>query len=68
VTLPDPQGYRFRSDKNGTQFWSGSGNHCAVPGRRGAGVTVIVPLTVVVLDTSGATQAGLPDYAFDGSS
>jgi hypothetical protein len=28
-----PQGnYRFRADKNGTQFWSGASNHCAVPG------------------------------------
>jgi uncharacterized repeat protein (TIGR01451 family) len=24
--------YRFRADKNGTQFWSGTANHCTVPG------------------------------------
>ena len=28
-----PEGnYRFRADLNGTQFWSGKSNHCAVPG------------------------------------
>jgi hypothetical protein len=63
-----PQGaYRFRSDKNGTQFWSGAMNHCAVPGCAGAAVTVTVPLTVTVFDTSGLPQAGLPVCAFSGT-
>jgi len=33
VVFTLPQGsYRFRADKNGTQFWSGATNHCTVPG------------------------------------
>ena len=64
---PAPQGYRFRSDLNGTQFWSAASNHCAVPGCTGAGVTVTVPLTVTVLDTNGVEQAGLPVYVVDGT-
>ena len=33
VTLTLPQGsYRFRADLNGTQFWSGTSNHCPLPG------------------------------------
>jgi hypothetical protein len=71
-TLPRaPQGYRFRTDKNGTQFWSGASNHCAldtVPGCTNTAVTVTLPLTVTVLDTNGAAGAGLPVYAFNDAS
>jgi RHS repeat-associated protein len=30
MTLP-VGGYRFRADKDGVQYWSGSSNHCTVP-------------------------------------
>jgi RHS repeat-associated protein len=62
-----PQGsYRFRSDRDGTQFWSGEANHCDVPGCLATEVVVTLPVTVTVLDTDGDPQAGLPVYAFDG--
>lgn len=64
VTLPQGS-YRFRTDKNGTQFWSGSGNDCAVPGRISAAVTDFLQVSVV--NTGGTPQAGLPVYAFDGT-
>ena len=33
VQLTLPQGdYRFRADLNGTQFWSGTTDHCTLPG------------------------------------
>lgn len=62
-----PQGsYRFRSDRDGTQFWSGEANHCEVPGCLATEVVVTLPVTVTVLDTDGDPQAGQPVYAFDG--
>ena len=62
-----PQGsYRFRADKNGTQFWSDTNNHCAIPGCTATSVTVTIPVVVSVLDTGGNPQAGLPVYAYDG--
>ena len=64
-TLPEGT-YRFRSDFNGTQFWSGGANHCAVPGCSAATVVVTLPVTVTVQDTDGAPKAGLPVYAFSG--
>jgi hypothetical protein len=68
VTLSLPVGsYRFRADKNGTQFWSGTENHCSVPGCMEAAITTTIPLTVTVLDTNGIPQTGLPVYAFDGA-
>jgi len=68
VTLTLPLGsYRFRADKNGTQFWSGANNHCAVPGCVSTVVTVSVPVVVTVQDGSGAPQASVPVYAFDGA-
>ena len=64
-----PQGaYRFRADLNGTQFWSGSANHCAVPGCAAATVVVTLPVAVTVQDTDGTPKAGLPVYAFSGGS
>jgi RHS repeat-associated protein len=68
VTFTLPQGsYRFRSDLNGTQFWSGASNHCDVPGCGSANVTVTNPVTVTVQDTDGAAKSGLKVYAFNGS-
>jgi len=64
-TLPEGS-YRFRADLNGTQFWSGTTDHCAVPGCSAATVVVTLPVTVTVEDTDGAPKAGLPVYAFSG--
>jgi hypothetical protein len=64
-TLPTGT-YRFRSDLNGTQFWSAAANDCSVPGCSSVVVTTTEPLTVTVMDTSGSIQPGLPVYAFDG--
>ena len=65
LTLPDGS-YRFRADRNGTQFWSGQANHCTIPGCTEAGVTVTIPVTVTVEDTDGQPQEWLPVYAFSG--
>ena len=59
--------YRFRSDLNGTQFWSGAVNHCTLPGCETASVTVTIPMTVTVTDWSDVPQAGVNVYAFDGT-
>jgi len=68
VTFTLPAGsYRFRADRNGTQFWSGSENHCTTPGCETAGITVTIPLTVTVSDTSSQPSPGLKVYAFSGS-
>ena len=58
--------YRFRSDLNGTQFWSGESNHCAVPECDSSTVVVTIPVTVTVQATSGDPYADLPVYVFDG--
>jgi hypothetical protein len=34
--------YRFRADKNGTQYWSDTENHCTLPGCTSAVVTTTV--------------------------
>jgi YD repeat-containing protein len=68
VNFTLPQGdYRFRVDRNGTQFWSGGSNHCALPGCTGASVTVTIPVTVSVLSGQEQPYAGLNVYAFDGA-
>lgn len=59
--------YRFRSDLNGTQFWSGEANHCTIPGCESANVVVTLPVTVMVEDGGGALLEAVPVYAFDGS-
>ena len=64
-TLPEGD-YRFRADLNGTQFWSGEANHCTISGCTAASITVTIPLTVTVFDTSNTPQEGLNVYAFDG--
>jgi hypothetical protein len=66
LTLPlNPSGYRFRTDKNGTPFWSSLDNHCRIPGCTMAAITVSVPMVVTVVDDTGAPENGLPVYAFD---
>jgi RHS repeat-associated protein len=68
VVFTLPQGsYRFRADYNGTQFWSDPQNSCTVPDCSIAAVTVTIPMTVTVKDTDGTAKAGLPVYAFDGT-
>jgi RHS repeat-associated protein len=43
-----PQGnYRFRADKDGTQFWSGETNHCALPGCTKTTITLPAPAAIV---------------------
>ena len=68
MQLTLPQGdYRFRADRNGTQFWSGETDHCAIAGCTSVLLTIPDPVLVVVQDTGGAPKAGLPVYVFDGS-
>jgi len=43
--------YRFRADQAGGQYWSGSQNHCPVPGCTSAGITLPAPLGI--LDSQG---------------
>jgi ribosomal protein S11 len=59
--------YRFRADKNGTQFWSGESNHCSIPGCATATVTTTIPVVVSVENTNGTPEAGLSVYVFDGT-
>ena len=67
ATFTLPQGdYRFRADKDGTQFWSSAQNACTLPGCTSAEIRVSNPLLITVLDTDGAPQEGLPVYVFDG--
>jgi len=66
LTLPQGD-YRFRSDLNGTHFWSGEANHCAIPGCEGASITVTLPVTVHVDNMDGVPQEGLPVYTFQGT-
>jgi len=70
ITLNLPEGnYRFRTDLNGLQYFSGEQNHCSVPACSSASITAAVfgSVTVTVLDTLSAPQAGLPVYVFDGT-
>jgi RHS repeat-associated protein len=63
-----PQGsYRFRADRNGTQFWSSADNACALPGCEATAITVTKPVTVVVRSQSGEPYLNLPVYAFAGA-
>ena len=65
-TLPEGS-YRFRADLNGTQFWSGASNHCAVPGCTTASVSTTNSITVTVLNTDAVSEPGLNVYAFNGA-
>ena len=69
VVFTLPQGdYRFRADRNGTQFWSGETDHCAIPGCTETSVTVTIPVTVTVQSETGSAYPDLPVYAFNGES
>lgn len=59
--------YRFRADLNGTQFWSGTANHCDITSCEGTSVTVTNGVLVTVEDTDGTPKAGLKVYAFNGT-
>jgi predicted outer membrane repeat protein len=59
--------YRFRTTKNGTAFWSGTENHCTVPGCTSASITTTLPVVVTVLNASGLPEAGLKVWAMDGN-
>lgn len=63
-----PGDYRFRIDKNGTQFYTDSVNHCTAPGCSAVSYEVPESTTVNVLNTLGQPEPGLSVYAFDGSS
>ncbi|MEX0964709.1 MAG: hypothetical protein WDZ52_11785, partial [Pseudohongiellaceae bacterium] len=58
--------YRFRIDKNGTQFFSGQSNHCAVPGCTSVSYEIPESTTITVTN-SGSPDVGLNVYAFDGT-
>ncbi len=63
-----PEGsYRFKATKNGTAFWSGSVNHCTVPGCPDVEIVTTIPVTVTVLDTNGNPEVGMEVQAFSGS-
>jgi hypothetical protein len=58
--------YRFRTTKNGTAFWSGTSNHCTVPGCTSTGITTTVPVVVTVQTSLGQPEPGLKVYAMNG--
>jgi RHS repeat-associated protein len=62
-----PGNYRFRIDKNGTQFFTDTVNHCTAPGCNAVSYVVPESVTVAVSSTAGAPEAGLTVYAFDGA-
>ncbi|MDX9993330.1 MAG: carboxypeptidase regulatory-like domain-containing protein, partial [Anaerolineales bacterium] len=66
ITLPEGT-YRFRVDVDGTQFWSGAENHCEIGQCGSVEFSIPQPVLVSVTDSSGAPQAGLKVYAFNGS-
>ncbi|MEX0902321.1 MAG: carboxypeptidase regulatory-like domain-containing protein [Pseudohongiellaceae bacterium] len=61
-----PGDYRFRIDKNGTQYFTDVANHCAAPGCNAVSYEVPESVTVAVTNTTGAVEPGLAVYAFDG--
>jgi RHS repeat-associated protein len=70
VTLTLPEGnYRFRTDLNGSQYFSAVENHCAVPGCSQVSIPVPVygQVAVTVQNSDAAPLAGLPVYAFNGT-
>ena len=60
--------YRFRIDKNGTQYFTDTSNHCAVPGCNAVAYEVPESITVSVSSSAGGAEAGLKVYAFNGNS
>ena len=62
-----PGSYRFRIDKNGTQFYTDSVNHCALPGCNAVSYEIPESVIVSVTNSVGNIEAGLNVYAFDGN-
>ncbi|MCP5331683.1 MAG: hypothetical protein H7A07_12145, partial [Pseudomonadales bacterium] len=62
-----PGSYRFRIDKNGTQFFTDAINHCDLPGCTAVNYEVPASVTVAVSNTAGGAEAGLNVYAFNGN-
>ncbi|CAE7822337.1 wapA [Symbiodinium microadriaticum] len=62
-----PGNYRFRIDKNGTQYFTDTTNHCSAPGCNSVSFEIPVSTTVTVTSSAGGFESGLNVYAFDGS-
>lgn len=62
-----PGNYRFRIDKDGTQFFTAAANHCAAPGCTAVAYEVPANITVSVTSSAGGPDAGLTVYAFNGA-
>ena len=62
-----PGNYRFRIDRNGTQYFTGTGNHCSAPGCTSVSIDLPASTIVTVTSSSGGPEAGLNVYAFDGT-
>ncbi len=62
-----PGDYRFRIDKNGTQYFTDAANHCSVPGCNAVSFDIPAEVTVSVTSSAGGPEAGLTVYAFDGT-
>ncbi|PKO16677.1 MAG: hypothetical protein CVU39_07585 [Chloroflexi bacterium HGW-Chloroflexi-10] len=65
-TLPTGS-YRFQTAVNNVAFWSGTSNHCTIPGCTTASITVTKPVTVTLQNTAGTPQVGAVVIAFNGS-
>ena len=63
-TLPEGS-YRFRTNLNGTFFWSDELT-CDIPGCTQSEVTVTIPISISVVDTDNAPMEGIEVFAFDG--
>src|SRR5581483_7599091 len=59
--------YYFRALVGGTWFQSGATLHCTVPGCTSATITVNLPVTVTVVDDTGAPVSNVNVQAFDGA-
>lgn len=68
VLLMHEGNYRFRTDLDGQQYFSSTGNDCTILGCTTDLITVPVfgQVAITVKDSAGTTQAGLPVYAFSG--
>jgi RHS repeat-associated protein len=66
LTLP-LGAYRFRVDKNGTEFWSGAESNCDQQSCHAVTVAVTNPVSVSVLGVDDSAFAGIPVYAFIGT-
>lgn len=62
-----PEGdYWFMAEINGAQFWSGTEDHCEIPGCEEATITLNKPVLVSVLDENEDPYAEVEVYAYDG--